>query len=102
MSSRISSLLLAVAGIASTFAGSQALAQSDMTGCKGSVMDALSGKAPMPPPMPMPAMKAHEPMPTAMAPDTAKKGDVGAMAAVQDKCLDALLSKEQADMDKKK
>ena len=79
-----------------------AKAQADMTDCKTSIMGALAGNAPMPAPMPMPGLKANEPMPTGMAKDTDMKGDVGPKAAMQDKCMDAILSKEQSDMDKKK
>jgi len=80
---------------------SAAKAQGDMTDCKTSIMGALAGAAPMPPPMPMPGLKANEPMPTGMAKDSLMKGDVGAQAAMQDKCMDDVLSKDQSDMDKK-
>jgi hypothetical protein len=77
-------------------------AQDDVAGCKTTIVGALAGDAPMPAPMPMPELKAGEPMPTGMAKETDMKGDVGPKAAMQDKCMDAILSKEQSDMDKKK
>jgi len=73
-----------------------------MTDCKASIMGALTGVAPMPAPMPMPGLKAEEPMPTGMAKDTDMKGDVGPRAAMQDKCMEPVLNKDQSDMDKKK
>ena len=91
-----------VVGLVAATDAALAQATTDMGGCKTSIMGALSGEAPMPPPMPMPKLKTDEPMPTGMAPPAAKQGDVGMKAAVEDKCLDAALSAEQADMDKKK
>ena len=82
-----------------------AMAQSNtnMADCKASIMGALTGEAPMPePPMPMPGFKPDAPMATGMAPPAAKAGDVGAKAAVQDKCMDKVLPAEQSEMDKKK
>jgi len=76
-------------------------AQTALSDCKTSIMGALSGQAPMPDPMPMLGLKPSEPMPTGMAKDTATQGDVGRMAAVQDKCLDEVLTKDQSGMDKK-
>ena len=77
-------------------------AQDDVTGCKTTIAGALAGDALMPAPMPMPELKAGEPMPTGMAKDTDMKGDVAPKAAMQDKCMDAILNQEQSDMDKKK
>lgn len=96
---------LAISAVATVlvFCPPAALAQtSDMTSCKNSIMGALAGAAPMPAPMPMPMLKPEEPMPTGMAPPSAKQGDVGKMAAVEDKCMDQVLSGEQSEMDKKK
>jgi len=100
---QVPSLVIAAAVMALVLCPRAVLAQSDdMTGCKNSIMGALAGATPMPAPMPMPMLKPDEPMPTGMAPPSAKQGDVGKMAAVQDKCMDQVLSGEQSEMDKKK
>ncbi len=54
----------------------------------------------MPPP-PMPDLKMGEAMPTGMAKDATMQGDVTHMAAMQDKCMDKVLTDEQASMPKK-
>ena len=92
-------LMCAGALLASTV---PALAEMDVAACKSSIMGALAGEKPMPPPMPMPDLKPGEPMPTGMAKDATPKGDVGPKAAMQDKCMDDTLKADQDAMDKKK
>jgi len=82
--------------------GTPAMADMDVSACKSTIMGALAGEKPMLPPMPMPEMKANEPMPTGMAKDSTMKGDVGPKAAMQDKCMDDALKADQDAMDKKK
>jgi Fe2+ transport system protein B len=80
-----------------------ARAQADMTNCKSSAMaEAVAAGEPMAPPMPMPKLKADEPMVTGMAKDTDVKGDVGKQAAMQEKCMDGALMLDQSMVDKKK
>ena len=91
-----------LAGVTQAFGLNPALAQAGMTDCKTSILGALEGPAKAPQPEMMPKLKPNAPMPTGMAKDTAMMGDVGDHAAVQDKCLDSVLTGEESIMDKKK